>query len=694
MKKNLLLSLVLLATVATSLRAQVILQDSFTYADGVTTNVSGNLWVTHSGDGTTSFVKNGRLEVFGSRAADINRPFTNTAGSVIYASFIVNATNLSASTNYFAHFQANSTTFRSRVYAAGPGVAPNSWRLGINAAGAATTAKIFPLDLATNVDYRVVMSYDTVGFLGTMWIDPVEPVDTSVLTTDATAATTLIAFGFRQSNPNPAVLVDDLYVGNSFADVNVGAVKPATIYTQPVAGPTTVFTGNNFALSCVAGGAGAVTFKWQRNGVDVVEDANNVGTTSNVLSLVSALVGQSGNYQCIVTSTTNSVFSSSATTAIGVINVSAAPVPPSFITQPVSQTVYSGQNVTFSTTVASPGNVSYQWKSNNVDLVGETGPTLVLNNVTVAYSGSQYRVGVTNDVVATGILSTNAVLTVNNPPAVSVAFVRSLVDPVTLQAAPGSTQPYSITGTITTFTNITSGNTSSYYLQDGTGGINIFATFGSAFRPAQGDIVTFVGVVSSFSSGLELLADTNTRPYTSYSIISSGNPLPAPVIIPFDLTNAFSFPFLATNVASKIVTLTNVYFGANAGLAISTNSSIVTVTNASGTPFYLSFFGQDLDTAGQTMPTFATSVTGVLYGNHPNYSVGVTKFSDIVSVVPAIPLGFTYSGGNLTFNWSDPSFNLQCATNVVGPYNTIIGATTGFITNTLSDQMYFRLVNP
>ncbi len=694
MKKSLLLSLVLLATFATSLRAQVILQDSFTYANGFTTNVSGNLWVAHSGSPATSSVNNGRLEVFGSLAADINRPFTNTAATTIFASFIVNAATIASTSNYFAHFNTNGTIFKGRVFAVGnAGGAPNTWRLGMTAASG-TLTQIFPLDLATNVDYRVVISYDNVAFLGTLWIDPVSTADANKQTIDATTASTQSHFSFRQptsASTAPNLLVDDLYVGNSFADVNVGAVKPATVYYQPVAGPTTVFTGNNFNLSCVGGGAGTVTFQWQHAGTNLVDDANHAGTTSNRLSLVSAVATQSGNYQCIVTSTTNGVFASSATTAIAVVNVSAAPVPPSFITQPVSQTVFSGQNVTFSTTVSSPGNVSYQWKSNNVNLVGETGPTLVLNNVTTAYSGSQYRVGVTNDVVATGILSTNAVLTVNNPPAVSVAFVRSLVDPGTLQAAPGSTQPYSVTGTITTFTNITTGNTSSYYLQDGTGGINIFATFGSAFRPAQGDIVTFVGVVSSFGSGLELLADTVNRTYTSYSIVGSG-PLPAPVIIPFNLTNAYTFSFLATNLAGSRVTLTNVYFGSNAGAII--GGGAMTVTNASGTPFYLTFFAQDLDTAGQTLPAFAASVTGVLYGNHPNYSVGVTKFSDIYNPPTPIPLGITYSGGSLTFNWSDPSFKLQFATNVVGPYTTIVGATTGFITNTLSDQMYFRLVNP
>jgi len=85
-----------------------------------------------------------------------------------------------------------------------------------------------------------------------------------------------------------------------------------------------------------------------------------------------------------------------------------------------------------------------------------------------------------------------------------------------------------------------------------------------------------------------------------------------------------------------------------------------------------------------------------LYGNHPNYSVAVTKFSDIdtSAVVTPIPLNISSSGGNLTFNWTDASFSLQSASVVTGPYTTIPGATTGFTTNMLFDQMYFRLIHP
>ena len=703
MKKFVLLSSALLSLFTAHLQAQVILQDSFTYANGAITNVSAFLWkTTPAATVPNAFVNNGRLEIFGTRAEDINSTFTGTPGTVVYASFIVNATNLvSNSTNYFAHFKDTANGFRGRVFAVAGGAVgvPNAWRLGVaNALSANNGAiKIFPLDLATNVDYRVTVSYDNVGFTSTLWVDPVVAGDANMLASDGTTAITLTSYGFRQASVNPALLIDDLYVGNAFTDVSVGAAKPATVYYQPAAGPTAIFTGNNLNLSCVGGGAGTVTFRWQHAGTNLVDDANNSGTTSNILSIVSAQTFQAGAYRCIITSTTNSVLFGSATSIVAQVTVSSAPVPPSFITQPVSQTAYTGQNVVFSTTVSSPGNVTYQWKSNNVDIAGETGSTLTLINVTPAYSGSQFRVGVTNDVVPNGILSTNATLTVSDPATVSIAFLRNLVDPVTFQFPPNSTVPYRIIGTVTTFTNITTGNTASYYLQDGTGGINIFATLGGTFRPQQGDVVTYVGVLSSFSSGLELFADTINRTYTSYSITGTA-PLPTPRKIPFSVTNTFGYAYCATNLGGSLVTLTNVYFGASAGLVLSTNANnlAVLVTNANGESFNLSFFFVDLDTAGQTLPAFASSVTGVFYGNHPTYSVGVTKFSDIVTNVAAvpIPLNISYSGGSLTFNWSDPTFLLQSAPKVVGPYTTISGAGTGFSTNTLSSEMYFRLFHP
>jgi hypothetical protein len=703
--KKLLLGLLTVASVL-STRAEIAFNDQFNYVDGLSyvvgTNSSGAPnWFVHSGSGDSWFT-NRLLTVSMSGSADVNHPYytggasgslTNTLNSM-YASFTVICSNAPTITNYFAHFQSSSTTFQGRVWNA-PGSLPGTWKLGITTtSGTITLVRWFPSDLATNTTYQVVVNWDETqgaSSIASVWLNPTSSSDVQVTASDAVAGVISTAFGFRQpaSAGNGRFYITNLVVATLFdeAATNVWSPTPGApvIVYSPKTG--TNFVGTPFLISGVAAGQGqgSMVYTWLKNGSPITNPDGN----TNVFNFPSPVVSDTGNYQLVATTP----FSLSSTSAVAYLWITNAAIPPSFVLQPVSQTAYSGQNVTFTNAVTSPGNVSYQWKENGVDIPGENGPALTLINVNVGMSGTQYSVGVTNDIVPNGILSSNAVLTVLDPATVSVAYLRSLVDPETFQAPANSTTPYKVTGTVTTYTNITTGNTSSYYLQDGTAGINIFATFGSNFRPAQGDIVTFVGVVSSFSSGLELLADTVNRPYTSYSIVGSG-PLPAPISIPFTVTNTYGYAYVATNLAGSLVKLSNVYFGTNFGNTI--GGGAVTVTNSSGDPINLNFFAVNQDTAGQILPEFASSVTGVLYGNHPNYSVAVTKFSDIVTtpVVTPIPLNMSYSGGVLTFTWSDPSFSLQNSINVTGPYSTIIGASTGFITNTSEAQMYFRLSNP
>jgi hypothetical protein len=76
------------------------------------------------------------------------------------------------------------------------------------------------------------------------------------------------------------------------------------------------------------------------------------------------------------------------------INVSQ--LAPAISSQPMSQTVVAGSDVTF-TVVATGGNLSYQWKQNETDIAGATGPTLTVPNVLASLSGSTYSVVVSND---------------------------------------------------------------------------------------------------------------------------------------------------------------------------------------------------------------------------------------------------------------------------------------------------------
>jgi hypothetical protein len=290
-----------------------------------------------------------------------------------------------------------------------------------------------------------------------------------------------------------------------------------------------------------------------------------------------------------------------------------------------------------------------------------------------------------------------------------LAYLRTLVDPVAY--APTNVPPsipYSVTGTITTFTNITSGTTASYYLQDGTAGVNIFVTGSSTFRPAQGDVVTFIGVLSSFT-GLELDCDVTAQsafPYTSFTDTGTTNALPAPRIISFTYTNlptatptnGLGLAYVNTNLAESLVEITNVFFGTNAGTVISASANEnVTVTNSLGQKLILTFFDLDLDTAGKILPTNAISVKGVLYGQNPAFSIGVTRFADIVTNLPVTVLiptnsiyitGFSLVSGNVAINATNGqtggTYYMLSSTNVLLPLSqwtpvaTNVAASTNF----------------
>src|ERR1700722_15780604 len=197
-------------------RADVLYQDTFSYSNGPTADISTNVvagilvtnWITHSGV-DDSFIKNHRLEVSTSttylgvtatRSGDIHRFFTNSpawtgAQQVLYVSFIVNFTNLpTAAGAYFAHFYTNSSTFPCRIFAQTNGsVLPNTFRLAMDVGASTPPNKIYPVDLALNTDYQVVIGYNpTTGDPGglqddtiTMWINPVSFSDAPTITSEA-----------------------------------------------------------------------------------------------------------------------------------------------------------------------------------------------------------------------------------------------------------------------------------------------------------------------------------------------------------------------------------------------------------------------------------------------------------------------------------------------------------------------------
>ncbi len=83
---------------------------------------------------------------------------------------------------------------------------------------------------------------------------------------------------------------------------------------------------------------------------------------------------------------------------------------PSIATQPQSQAVSVGQNVTMSVSATGSGTLSYQWKKNGSNISGATSANYSINGVNSSHAGS-YTVAVSN--LAGEVTSAVATLTVN-----------------------------------------------------------------------------------------------------------------------------------------------------------------------------------------------------------------------------------------------------------------------------------------
>jgi hypothetical protein len=178
--------------------------------------------------------------------------------------------------------------------------------------------------------------------------------------------------------------------------VNPAAVAPS-ITTQPAS--QTVTAGANVTFTAAANGTAPLSYQWRKNG------GNIAGATGTSLALTSVTSSDAGSYTVRVSNSAGSVTSATAT-----LTVNPAVVAPTITTQPASQSVSAGANVTFTVGASGTAPLSYQWRKNGGNIAGATGSSLALNNVATSDAGS-YTVQVSNS--AGSATSANATLTVN-----------------------------------------------------------------------------------------------------------------------------------------------------------------------------------------------------------------------------------------------------------------------------------------
>jgi hypothetical protein len=151
------------------------------------------------------------------------------------------------------------------------------------------------------------------------------------------------------------------------------AAATLTVKTAEAAGPVivtgpadrAVAAGQPVSFSVAASGAPPLTYRWQKNGMDIV------GASSATLTIPAAIQADAGaSFTALVGNAASSVASAPAT-----LSVTPSEGAPVILTSPARARVLAGQPASFSVTARSASQVRYQWQSgaftgNMVDIPG------------------------------------------------------------------------------------------------------------------------------------------------------------------------------------------------------------------------------------------------------------------------------------------------------------------------------------
>lgn len=361
--------------------------------------------------------------------------------------------------------------------------------------------------------------------------------------------------------------------------------------------PQTVIQGSNATFSVTATGDAPLAYQWRFGGT------NLVGATNNLLVLTAVQTNQAGNYSVVVSNPYGSITSSNALLTVR--------VPPTIITQPLSQSVVVGITVNLVAAAVGDPTLTYQWRFNGAAIGGATGPTLSLSNVQTSQSGD-YSVVVTNPYgTAT---SANATLSVKTAP-----FVAT--QPQSLTVLKGANASFSVTA-------------------GGDGPFSYLWRFGGV--PIGGATNATVTLTSVQTNQAGLYSVVITSPYGS---VTSSNAtltvLDPPVIIvqPVSVTALTGETVAFTVVATGRPTLT--YQWSKNGTAISgATGTTLTVANVSASDV------ANYSVVVSNSDGSATSVNATLTLSLRTLQVITTQTTNLTAGTPiAVPVALFAEGG-------------------------------------------------
>jgi hypothetical protein len=169
------------------------------------------------------------------------------------------------------------------------------------------------------------------------------------------------------------------------------------IVVQPASQSVYLGQSVTFSVGITSGGI-LPGYQWRKDGGPIA------GATGATLTIGSALSANAGSYTVVVT---NGAGSSTSNAAILTVSTDIPPAP-IVATQPSSQNVNLGANVTFNVTASGATPLSYQWRKDGIPIAGAVNSALTLSNVQTSDAGT-YTVLVSNFV---GSATSNAAILV------------------------------------------------------------------------------------------------------------------------------------------------------------------------------------------------------------------------------------------------------------------------------------------
>lgn len=293
------------------------------------------------------------------------------------------------------------TGYSLQYYASGAGVPFNLGRR-VNLAPANvfnTTADFAPITgNATPQPERRTLSEDTPYTL-TYEIRRLSATETQITASVSGGALDSYRASAVESSPDPLTTFDYFafrVTGPAFSDtirfhrlMAEYLPAPPAILSQPQPSNLTVQVGSAVSLAIAASGSG-LSYQWTRNGQPIPASANASAVTPT-LELRNIQSADAGAYGCVVSNSSGSVTSETATLRVSIDPV---PPPPRITRQPVPVQVIAGRAAEI-TVEAEGAALVYQWFKDGALIPGATSLTLSINSAQAADAGG-YRVLVSN----------------------------------------------------------------------------------------------------------------------------------------------------------------------------------------------------------------------------------------------------------------------------------------------------------